>query len=50
MASHDDFEGLEALIDEKTSAFCESIGNPAGNVVDIAKLAEIAYRNGANDG
>ena len=47
MASHDDFEGLEALIDEKTSAvFCESIGNPAGNVVDIAKLAEIAHRNG----
>ena len=47
MASHDDFEGLEALIDDKTSAvFCESIGNPAGNVVDIAKLAEIAHRNG----
>lgn len=47
MASYDDFEGLEALIDDKTSAvFCESIGNPAGNVVDIAKLAEIAHRNG----
>jgi O-acetylhomoserine (thiol)-lyase len=47
MASHDDFDGLEALIDDKTSAvFCESIGNPAGNVVDIAKLAEIAHRNG----
>lgn len=47
MASHDDFEGLEALIDNKTSAvFCESIGNPAGNVVDLARLAEIAHRNG----
>ncbi len=47
MASHDDFAGLEALIDDKTKAmFCESIGNPAGNVVDIIKLAEIAHRHG----
>ena len=46
-ASHDDYAGLEAHIDENTKAiFCESIGNPAGNVVDIAKLAEIAERNG----
>ncbi len=46
-ASYDDFEGLERLIDDKTSAlFCESIGNPAGNVVDIEKLAEIAHRHG----
>ncbi|RLA16549.1 MAG: bifunctional O-acetylhomoserine aminocarboxypropyltransferase/cysteine synthase [Gammaproteobacteria bacterium] len=46
-ASYDDFEGLEKLIDDKTSAlFCESIGNPAGNVVDIEKLAEIAHRHG----
>jgi O-acetylhomoserine (thiol)-lyase len=46
-ASHDDYDGLEAQIDENTKAiFCESIGNPAGNVVDIAKLAEIAERNG----
>ncbi|WP_299996765.1 aminotransferase class I/II-fold pyridoxal phosphate-dependent enzyme [uncultured Cedecea sp.] len=47
MASFDDFAGLEALIDDRTKAlFCESIGNPAGNVVDIARLAEIAHRHG----
>lgn len=47
MASHDNFEALEALIDAKTRAiFCESIGNPAGNIVDISKLAAIAHRHG----
>ena len=46
-ASHDDYAGFESLIDENTRAvFCESIGNPAGNVVDIVKLAEIAHRHG----
>lgn len=40
-------DALEALIDDRTRAlFCESIGNPAGNVVDIARLAEIAHRHG----
>jgi O-acetylhomoserine (thiol)-lyase len=47
MVSHDDFDGFERAVDENTRAiFCESIGNPAGNVVDIDKLAEIAHRNG----
>ncbi|MGV8833211.1 MAG: O-acetylhomoserine aminocarboxypropyltransferase/cysteine synthase family protein [Devosia sp.] len=47
LADQADFEGLEALIDENTKAvFCESIGNPAGNVVDIQRLAEIAHRHG----
>jgi len=47
MASFDDYEQLESLIDDNTKAvFCESIGNPAGNIVDIAKLAEIAHRHG----
>ncbi|WP_156294176.1 O-acetylhomoserine aminocarboxypropyltransferase/cysteine synthase family protein [Serratia oryzae] len=47
MANFDDFDGLEALIDDRTKAlFCESIGNPAGNVVDIARLAQIAHRHG----
>jgi O-acetylhomoserine (thiol)-lyase len=47
MASFDDFAGLEAKIDDNTKAmFCESIGNPAGNVVDIEKLADIAHRHG----
>jgi len=46
-ASHDDYATMEAHIDANTKAiFCESIGNPAGNVVDIARLAEIAERNG----
>lgn len=47
MASFDDYEGLEKLIDDKTRAvFCESIGNPAGNVVDLQRLSEIAHRHG----
>jgi len=47
MADQADFDGLEKLIDDKTKAiFCESIGNPAGNVVDIQRLAEIAHRHG----
>ncbi len=47
MATYDDYEGLEALIDNNTKAvFCESIGNPAGNIVDLQKLADIAHRNG----
>lgn len=47
MASFDDYGTLEALIDGRTKAlFCESIGNPAGNVVDLERLAEIAHRQG----
>jgi O-acetylhomoserine (thiol)-lyase len=43
----DDFEGFERAIDDKTKAiFCESIGNPAGNIVDIKRLAEIAHKHG----
>lgn len=34
-------------IDEKTKAiFCESIGNPLGNVTDIAALAKVAHDHG----
>ncbi len=40
----DDFS---ARIDERTKAiFCESVGNPLGNVTDIEKLAKIAHDNG----
>ena len=40
-------EAFEALIDEKTKAiFCESIGNPLGNITDFEKLADIAHRHG----
>ncbi|NJA06732.1 aminotransferase class V-fold PLP-dependent enzyme [Methylococcaceae bacterium WWC4] len=35
------------LIDSRTKAiFCESIGNPLGNVTDFAALAEIAHAHG----
>ena len=47
MVSADDFDGFEKAIDENTRAlFCESIGNPAGNIVDIEKLAAIANKHG----
>ncbi len=47
MVSADDFDGFEKAIDNKTRAiFCESIGNPAGNIVDIKKIAEIAHKKG----
>jgi len=47
MTSYDDFDGMEARIDDNTRAlFCESIGNPAGNVVDVERLADIAHRHG----
>ena len=47
MVKADDYAGFEAAIDENTKAlYCESIGNPAGNVVDIAKLADIAHKHG----
>jgi O-acetylhomoserine (thiol)-lyase len=38
---------IEKLIDEKTRAvFCESVGNPAGNVCDIEELARVAHKHG----
>jgi len=47
MAAFDDYARMEELIDGRTRAlFCESIGNPAGNVVDLEKLAQIAHRYG----
>jgi O-acetylhomoserine (thiol)-lyase len=40
-------ESFAKLIDARTKAvFCESIGNPLGNVTDIGALAEIAHRAG----
>lgn len=47
MAPHNDIAALEALIDDNTKAvFCESIGNPAGNIIDIQALADAAHRHG----
>lgn len=46
-APHDDIAAMEALIDENTKAvFCESIGNPAGNIIDLKALADAAHRHG----
>ena len=46
-AQPDDFDGMARLIDERTKAvFCESIGNPAGNVVDLERIAEVAHAHG----
>jgi O-acetylhomoserine (thiol)-lyase len=40
-------EELGRLIDKNTvGVFCESIGNPAGNIVDLKRLAEVAHQHG----
>ncbi len=37
---------IEKLIDDDTNAvFCESVGNPAGNICDIEALADVAHRH-----
>ncbi len=46
-AKDDDPNSMEKLIDEKTSAvYCETIGNPAGNIVDIEAIASMAHKHG----
>jgi O-acetylhomoserine (thiol)-lyase len=46
-AESDTPDAIDKLIDERTRAvFCESIGNPAGNICDIEALAEVAHRHG----
>ncbi len=46
-AESDRPEAIEKLIDENTRAiFCESVGNPAGNICDIEALAGVAARHG----
>jgi O-acetylhomoserine (thiol)-lyase len=43
----EDLDSIAARIDDRTKAvFCESVGNPAGNVVDLEKAAEIAHAHG----
>ena len=38
---------IEKLIDDNTRAvFCESVGNPAGNICDIEALASVAHKHG----
>ena len=46
-AESDKPEDIAKLIDEKTKAvYCESIGNPAGNIVDLAAIAKVSKENG----
>jgi O-acetylhomoserine (thiol)-lyase len=46
-AESDRPDAIERLIDTRTKAvFCESVGNPAGNVCDIEQLARVAHRQG----
>ena len=46
-AASDSPAELEQLIDPHTMAiYCESVGNPAGNVCDIEALANMAHRHG----
>lgn len=38
---------MERLIDDDTRAlYCESVGNPAGNICDLEALANVAHRHG----
>lgn len=46
-AKDDRPEAVAALIDEETRlVYCETIGNPAGNLVDLSALAEVAHAAG----
>ncbi|MDH3693451.1 MAG: aminotransferase class I/II-fold pyridoxal phosphate-dependent enzyme [Gammaproteobacteria bacterium] len=46
-ADPEKLDDMAALMDNKTKAvYCESIGNPAGNVVDLEKVAQIAHAHG----
>ena len=46
-AESDRPEHLAKLMDDKTKAvFCETIGNPAGNIVDIEPIATMAHKHG----
>jgi O-acetylhomoserine (thiol)-lyase len=46
-ADHRDPASFEQLIDANTRAiYCESVGNPLGNITDFAALADIAHRHG----
>jgi len=47
IAANDQPATIEAAIDSNTRAvFCESVGNPAGNLCDLEALAQVAHRYG----
>ena len=42
-----DMNAISEAIDENTKAvFCESLGNPAGNIIDLEKTVEVAHEQG----
>jgi len=46
-AEDDSPDALEKLIDDSTKAvYCETIGNPAGNIVDLAPICDMAHKQG----
>src|SRR5438876_10092738 len=46
-AASDRPDAIEKLIDDQTRGiFCESVGNPAGNICDIEALARVAHKHG----
>ena len=47
MVDGEDYKGIDEAIDNKTKAiYCESIGNPFGNIIDIKRFADIAHKRG----
>ncbi len=46
-AESDDAKDINKLINKRTKAvFCETIGNPAGNIPDLEKIAKVAHKKG----
>jgi O-acetylhomoserine (thiol)-lyase len=46
-AEDDSAEAIEKLIDDKTKAvYCETIGNPAGNIIDLEAVCAAAHKHG----
>jgi O-acetylhomoserine (thiol)-lyase len=46
-AESDHPDAIESLIDDQTRAvYCETVGNPAGNICDIEALAGVAHSHG----
>jgi len=46
-AESDDAKAINRLITKKTKAvYCETIGNPAGNIADLEKVAKVAHKKG----
>jgi len=47
MVDAENFEEIDNAFDQNTKAlFCETIGNPLGNIVDLEALAKIAHKHG----